>query len=507
MRDGIDLIADRYVPTGQALGTVLVRSPYGRRPPYSNLYAHVFAERGYQVVMQSCRGTFGSGGVAPEISAEPNDAQDTVAWLREQPWFTGTFATVGMSYLGWTQWALLADAPEELVASIIIVGPNDAGRLFRSTGALALQSAVFWANAVSTQEQHGWFTSLVIGALTGKRRTTAAIDGVPLIDTAEKVFGKAAPYFREWAEHEDITDAYWATNRVPVSESNVPTLLTGGWQDAFLEQTIDQYRELKTLGADVALTVGPWTHVETMINAGDIVTREALDWLDTHLARRNQTGGRAAARIFVTGTDEWRDLTSWPPATSDQHWHLRSGGRLTRDEPSSPEPSSTFRYDPHDPTPSIGGRTLDAQAGRRDNRSREERDDVLTFTSAPLTGALEVAGIPTIELQHQSDNPFSDISVRICEVDAQGVSTAIADAYLRLRESHSVITLNADPLHHVFSAGSRIRVQLAGGAYPQYDRNLGTGDPVATGTSMRSSDHRIPHGPVTPARITLPVVG
>lgn len=506
MRDGIDLIADRYVPTGEVLGTVLVRSPYGRRPPYSNLYARVFAERGYQVVMQSCRGTFGSGGSSPEISAEPNDAQDTVAWLREQPWFTGTFATVGMSYLGWTQWALLADAPKELVASVITVGPNDASRIFRSTGAFALQSAVFWANAVSTQEEHGWFTSLLVGALNGKRRTTAAIDGLPLLDTAEKVFDNRAPYFREWVEHEDVTDDYWAANRAPVTNANVPILLTGGWQDTFLEQTLDQYQELAARGANVALTIGPWTHVETMINAGDTVTSEALDWLDTHLARRNQIQRSANVRIFVTGKDEWRDFASWPPATTEQQWHLRSGGTLTRDGATAPEPSSTFRYDPHDPTPSIGGRTLDTVAGRHDNKGREERDDVITFTSEPLTHDLEVAGTPTIELHHQSDTPFSDISVRICEVDSHGASTAITDAYRRLRETDSDLTLDADPLHHVFAAGSRIRVQLAGGAYPQYDRNLGTGEPAATGTTMRGSDHLIPHGPDTPARITLPVV-
>ena len=55
---------------------------------------------------------------------EASDAADTAAWLREQSWFTGTFATIGLSYLGYTQWALLADPPPELAAAVITVGPQ-----------------------------------------------------------------------------------------------------------------------------------------------------------------------------------------------------------------------------------------------------------------------------------------------------------------------------------------------------------------------------------------------
>jgi predicted acyl esterase len=64
MDDGIDLTADIYSPpTDAAFPTVLVRSPYGRRGPFGYLFGRLFAERGYRVVVQSCRGTFGSGGV------------------------------------------------------------------------------------------------------------------------------------------------------------------------------------------------------------------------------------------------------------------------------------------------------------------------------------------------------------------------------------------------------------------------------------------------------------
>jgi predicted acyl esterase len=65
MRDGITLLADHYLPTNvQGRETILMRTPYGRGLPIS-MDARLFAGRGYHVVVQSCRGSFGSGGQFP----------------------------------------------------------------------------------------------------------------------------------------------------------------------------------------------------------------------------------------------------------------------------------------------------------------------------------------------------------------------------------------------------------------------------------------------------------
>lgn len=56
MRDGAVLLADHYAPhTDVLLPTILIRSSYGRRG--AGPYARLFAERGYQVLLQSVRGT------------------------------------------------------------------------------------------------------------------------------------------------------------------------------------------------------------------------------------------------------------------------------------------------------------------------------------------------------------------------------------------------------------------------------------------------------------------
>ena len=139
MRDGAVLLAEHHVPaTDHPLGTVLVRTPYGRsiarwtRSPPATL-----AVRGYHVLVQSVRGTFGSGGVFDPMVDEERDGHDTVAWLREQPWFDGRLATYGASYLGWTQWTLMTDPPPELRAAVVLVAPHDFAASVYSTGAFA----------------------------------------------------------------------------------------------------------------------------------------------------------------------------------------------------------------------------------------------------------------------------------------------------------------------------------------------------------------------------------
>ncbi len=90
MPDGAELLADRWYPTNVGAGlppTVLLRSPYGRRQ--LGMFGRLFAERGYQVVIQSCRGTFGSGGDWEPFRNEERDGKATHDWVASQPWFDG----------------------------------------------------------------------------------------------------------------------------------------------------------------------------------------------------------------------------------------------------------------------------------------------------------------------------------------------------------------------------------------------------------------------------------
>ena len=504
MRDGIDLVADHYEPVvgADVRGTILVRGPYGRSLPFALIYARVYAARGYHVLFQSVRGTFGSGGRFTPMVHEADDAADTVAWLREQPWFTGTFGTIGLSYLGFTQWALMSDPPPELAAAVIAVGPHDLHQSSWGTGAFALNDFLGWSDMVANQETTT--VRRLAFQFRGPRRLAGAVDGLPLGTSGRALLGAGSPWYESWIEHPDADDGFWDGLRMTeaLRRCDIPVLLVGGWQDVFVDQTLTQYRELRDRGVDVAMTVGPWTHEHMVTRAVAPTVTETLQWLGTHLARR-QTTSRAPVRVHTTGSRPgWIEMPDWPPPTRDQTWFPLPDGGLGPTPP--PDGTSTFRYDPADPTPTIGGRLLSRQSGYREDTGLAERHDVLTFTGDPLDGELFVCGNPVLELDHRCDNAHFDMFARISEVDTRGRSRNVSDGYRRFgMRPGGPVRIELDPVAHRFAAGTRIRVLIAGGCHPRFARNLGTGEPVVRGHRMTPSRHTVRHGAAS--RLTLPI--
>ncbi len=172
--------------------------PTAEHFPFSLIYARIYAARGYHVIFQSVRGT--RGPAAPSVpmwSTRPPDAADTVIWLRGQPWFTGTFATIGLSYLGFTQWALLADPPPELVAfPVVAVGPHDLHTSTWGTGAFALTDFLGWADMMAHQER-GPLKRMAY-QVKARRRMDRAVRGVPLGEAGRALLGERSPWYETW---------------------------------------------------------------------------------------------------------------------------------------------------------------------------------------------------------------------------------------------------------------------------------------------------------------------
>lgn len=505
MRDGVDLHATHYAPiTDAPLGTILVRCPYGRSFPLSLIYAQLYAARGYHVLMQSVRGTFGSGGDFVPMVHEADDATDTVAWLRQQPWFTGTFGTIGLSYLGYTQWALLADPPPELAAAVITVGPHDFHASSWGTGSFSLNDFLGWSDMVAHQEDPP--LRRLAFHLKARGRLERGTRGLPLGDAGRELLGAGSPWYESWIEHPDVDDPFWDSMRMTAAldRCDVPVLLLSGWQDLFLEQTITQYRHLRDRGVDVAMTIGPWTHTDMATKAAGPAAAETLTWLGSHLARRPMPQRPSRVRAYV-GHHGWVNLPDWPPATDEGAMYLQPGGRLTAAPPPADAAPSTFRYDPAHPTPTVGGRLLARLSGYRDDSVLAQRSDVLAFTSGPLDADLYVCGSPVVELAHESDIDHFDVFVRISEVDGRGRSRNVSDGYRRFTAApEGPVRLELDAIAHRFRAGTRIRVLVAGGSHPRFARNLGTGEPVISGRRMVPSVHTVHHGAGGVSKLVLP---
>src|SRR3569833_1816066 len=152
--DGTQFPAHLYRPVGaDPIGTLLVRSSYGLGLQLALTHARVFAARGYQVLFSSCRGTGGADGDLDPGRGEAEDGQAVVAWLRKQCWYTGSFATLGTSYLGYVQWALLSNPPPDMKAAIINTGPHDLNQFIKETRALD-SSIIAWADLMSVKTQN-----------------------------------------------------------------------------------------------------------------------------------------------------------------------------------------------------------------------------------------------------------------------------------------------------------------------------------------------------------------
>jgi putative CocE/NonD family hydrolase len=172
-----------------------------------------------------------------------------------------------------------------------------------------------------------------------------------------------------------------------------------------------------------------------------------------------------------------------------------------------------FTYDPADPTPNLAGPVGNQGRARVDNRVLEARPDVLTFTSSALTGDLEIIGVPAVDLYVTSSCEHTDFFARLCEVNPAGQSLNICDGLLRLSPGQPAaaddgtrrVQFELWPVAHRFRAGNRLRLQVSSGAHPRYARNTGTGEPLATASTLVAAQQAVYHDPAHQSGVILPV--
>ncbi|MFE6979187.1 CocE/NonD family hydrolase [Streptomyces sp. NPDC057682] len=492
--DGSALVTDHYFPREEGdFPTLLVRSPYGRGVPWSPQYGILFAEQGFHVVLQSCRGTGGSGGTFDLWRNEAADGLATVAWLREQPWFTGALGTVGPSYLGYVQWALALDPPPELKAMAVQVGLHDPYALFHTNGVLHLETALA-VGAGMTYQQRGMLP-LIRATLRLQRGMRAITAARPLRGSYTAALGTDVPWLDDVVTHPDADDPYWqgASTARAADTSGVPTALITGRYDVLAGQTFAQYERLRRAGTESTLLLGPWTHTSALQQGWPEVFADTLAWLRAHLCDDRSGLRPTPVRVHVGGSGSdtetgWRDLDAWPPApAATTSLHPTPDGHLTPQPPTDDAPLATVRHDPADPAPTLGGPLLSRTAGPRDNAALEARDDVLTFTGPPLTEPLTVLGPVTARISASTDTGHGDVFTRLCDVDPQGRSTNLCDGIAQLRTTPGEpahLTVAMGTTAHRFAPGHRIRWQLAPTAHPRYAQNPGTGRPRAEATEF-----------------------
>jgi putative CocE/NonD family hydrolase len=492
--DGVVLLADRYAPPGtERAPTVLVRSPYGRRGAFGFLFGRLLAERGLQVLVQSIRGTFGSGGRFDPFN-ERADGLATLRWLREQPWHDGPVGTTGPSYMGIVQWAI-ADELDALAPSV--TASQFRGMAYGG-GSIALDTALSWMLVLEVQEQRLAPLLLAHGL---HRKLPRVFGHVPIAELDERVFGSEVPYFREWTEQMSPDSPYWAERDFSsaVGDVRAPVQLVGGWYDIFLPWMVEDFHALRDAGRAPQLIVGPWTHTAPGMTGASI--RHGVGWLRAHLLGDRRMVSDAPVQVFVTGERRWRELSDWPPpGASPRTLYLAPDGRLA-DAPTAGAEPSRYHYDPADPTPAVGGAMMLEQRPVRDNRPLEARADVLTFTGDELEADVDALGPVHADIRFRSSRGDTDVFVRVCDVQPDGASLNVCDALIRLapdeppRDADGIAAVRFElwPIAHRFRAGHRIRVQVSSGAHPRYARNPGTGEDPIRATRLVAADQEVFH--------------
>ncbi len=566
MRDGVRLATDVYRPAESGRFPVLVtRGPYGK-DTYADNQEHsiwYFPQRGYVVVSQDCRARFESeGDYYDPLFQESQDGYDTVEWAARQPWSNGRVATTGQSYLGATQYTLATANP--LPPHLRTMAPISASSDFHQSWVYHTGGAMEWGWTVpyaihkgrNTLERAGRLDLLaqmdeyVLEADNFARPLRDSwYRHLPMRDWIDRL-KETAPYLSEYFDQEKDGPYWWRINLLrQVKNINLPMFHVSSWYDIFMEGALNSYQAMRESAptqearSGQKLLVGPWAHlrpytVPTSGETGDIdfgpdarieLHEHLLRWYDYWL-KDIQTGimDEPPVSIFVMGENRWRAEHEWPLARTHYtryYFHgespanTRHGAGVLSTTPPGDEPPDSYVYDPDDPVPTMRGCTLIIPQGVEDQRSVEDRKDVLVYTSEPLERDLELTGPISVHLFASTTAADTDFTAKLVDVRPDGYAHNLQDGIIRGRyrtsaaepsflEQGRVYEFEIDlwSTSHLVKAGHQLRVEVSSSNFPRFDRNPNTGAPIGQDSRLESARQTVHHSSGYPSHIILPVI-
>jgi len=324
---------------------------------------------------------------------------------------------------------------------------------------------------------------------------------------------------------------------------DLPVLHTTGWFDIALFGATEAWSGMA--GYSPAkdkqfLLIGPWDHRQTLFMAEEYRMGEmefspevSVNFIDLHtrffnhyLKRTTPTFDVPRARVYVTGSNQWREFDTYPPKLSrERRLFLHSEGKansLTGDgfldwETPGNEVVDNFIFDPQKPVPVSVGKMQPAA----DQRPIEGRTDVLVYTGSVLEESLEIIGTVSVELYAASDAKDTDFTAKLIDVYPDGRAVRLGplnSGVIRARfrngfGAEELLTpgkvekykISLFETGHTFLAGHRVRLEISSSAYPQILPNQNTGNPIATDMEWKTAHQTIYHDSVYRSAVILPV--
>ena len=580
MPDGVLLTASLYLPkilpTGkpeksgqdntavfdagpEKLPTVLVRLPYDRlKYPQGLEAADFFVRQGYAVMVQDLRGTFASSGQFLPYENATRDGATTIDWIASQRWSNGKVGTFGCSALGETQYSL-ARANHPSHAAMIASGAGG------GAGSVAGRYAffgLFEGGIFQLASGFGWFYengAKAPNAVPAKKIDYAAMVGrLPLFSLVSSL--RTEPNgFSEYVSI-PLKDPRWSRLDFVSTDDRltVPTLAINTWGDQTVADAIALSEFIRSkLPPDAAknqhMIIAPGNHCEheksslthfgvlTVENTTQPYEQWYLAWFDYWLRGRGEGLKELPAYLYyVVGENRWLRADKWPPSGVEvQRWHLESegsantkygDGNLRRNFTINSATLGrrvafdSFRYDPMDPVPSVGGPlcctgNLEDRGGPQDQAKVEQRRDVLIYTSEPLVAPIRLVGSPRALLHVSSTALDTDFIARLVDVWPDGRATNIQEGALRMRYRNGIdkpslldpgvptlANIDMRAIAYYLPQGHRLRLHVSSSSFPRLERNLNTGGNNFDELTGVPATNRVYHQDNLKSYVELPVL-
>ena len=502
MRDGKSLAADIYIPNTISNGsTILIQTPYNKNNFRNGLPLGVIQNlnsSNFIWVVVDWRGFYGSNAAT---IAQPNrgeDGYDVIEWISSQNWSNGKVGTWGPSALGQVQYNTMKEGhPNHVCAVPLVAQPQTA------------------------------YDSYYYGGVLEKSR----LEQLDALGYGLSSVVLANPY-------DNVSWQYTANTTWYPQNILIPTLQVGGWYDHTIDKMLDWYPATRTQSALAVrdkqwLLVGPWVHGGTGIaNVGSSTQGElsypnaehksdsmALDFFNFYLLDSvNNWEATSKITYYQLGENRWNYSNGTTIENSQiTDLFLSENGNLIT---TSGIGSDTFVSDPKNPTPTIGGATLNPNLdqGPYDQVALDSRSDLKTFETTALASDFTSTGNIVANLSIQCNQPDADIAVRLVDVYPDGRDMLINDGIRRMRlrngytqasesflQSTQIYPINIELpfVNYTWKAGHKIKIYVSANNSTRWDVNLQNGGTMYAAGDTNTATIQIHHNTINPSKITL----
>lgn len=582
MRDGTRLATDIYRPKGDAkVPIVFSRTPYnfntfgnGEMNERTLQTALTWVKKGYAYVVQNERGRFFSEGNWDILGTPLTDSYDAFEWMSTQPWSNGKIGLLGCSSTAEWQMAaaslqhpaLGALVPQGYGAGVGRIGEfYEQGNWYRGGAGQMLFTAWLYStqhDPMAPRLQPGIEQKdlLRLQRFYDMAPEYPRVDWkeglahLPVQDIIKNVNGpmgiyeemitrtpNSARWYQGGLYHDDMpfnTPSMWFVSWYDVSSSPNIALYNHARQNAISQMARDNQYLVIAPTLHCAFTratentiVGERSVGDARWNYDEVITA----WFDLWLKGKDESGTIAKlpkVTYYTMGINQWQSSDVWPPKEavmtsyfldSQGKANTRNGdGKLVAKAPKS-EAKDTFKYDPMNPVNSYGGNVCctgnAVQGGSFDQSEMELRDDILVYTSEPLTEGVEVSGFIESYLYLSSDVLDTDVTIKLIDVDEEGKAYNLDETIQRVRyregydkevmmENGKVYEIKMTPMStsNYFEKGHRIRIEVSSSNFPRFDRNMNTGGNNYDETEGKIATNNIHHGGKFQSRIVLPMI-